>query len=212
MRLTSILATALIFCLACNESKRPEETVDNDTTTVIETETEVIENQPVDPTPSTATEEPIMVSRVGELIEVGGKMVYSSEDYSFLSDPYGFPLDASTIENLLGEKAETKVQEFEGGEDYSAYTYSTITFEDSEISFYSYSGKHSSTIRTPLLPLKNEVMIGMKKEDFLTAMSYDDVNTSEANVFRLFNDYGSMNFSFQADTLYLIHAYYEEGD
>jgi hypothetical protein len=135
-----------------------------------------------------------------------------SNQWAFISDPYDFSLDVSTIKELLGEQAEFKEENFEGGEDYEPYSYYTVTYNESKISFYSYPGKHFSTINTPLLPLKNGIKIGMAKRDFLSAMNFTGDSISHVTLFRLFDDYGSMEFRFRADTLNVISAYYEEGD
>lgn len=209
MKAISILAIGFSCCMACSGSKN--ESAENNDTTTLETDTVLQENTSTVSIVTTTNDSALYVA--GELQEEKGEFVYvSSNQYSFISDPYDFSLSAASIEELLGGEAETKVEEFEGGEDYSAYTYSTITFNDTKISFYDYPGKHFSTITTPLLPLKNGIKIGMKKDDFLQALGFLDSNAPKATVYRLEDDYGSIDFSFRADTLYLIYAYYEEGD
>ncbi len=210
MKLLSTLAIGITCCIACNNSSKTEVTTDKDTT-VVKTDTVALENDPIPVAATTAIYDSTRDD--GELIEEKGETVYvSRKQYSFISDPYDFYLSASTIEGLLGEEAKTKVVEFEAGEDYSAYSYTTITFKDTEISFYDYAGKHFSTITTNLLPLKNGIKIGMKKDAFRSAMGFSDANASNATVYRLVDDYGQMDFSFQADSLYHICAHYEEGD
>ncbi|MES1182095.1 MAG: hypothetical protein ABUL44_04800, partial [Flavobacterium sp.] len=88
----------------------------------------------------------------------------------------------------------------------------TVTSGDTEISFYDFAGKHFSDINTPLLPLKYGIKVGMKKNDFLTAIGFDSVAVADANRYRLTDDYGEMQFYFRADSLYRIYAHYEEGD
>ncbi len=209
MKSISALAIGFSCCLACSGSKN--EVAEDSDTTILEADTTIQENSFMVSSDSTTYDSALYVP--GEIIEEKGEFVYVVlNQYSFISDPYDFSLNTASIEDLLGEEAQTKVEEFEGGEDYSAYTYSTITFNDTEISFYDYPGKHFSNITTPLLPLKNGIKIGMKKEDFLQAMSFVDASATKAIVYRLVDDYGSMDFSFRADTLYLIYAHYEEGD
>jgi hypothetical protein len=209
MKRSFILLTTMACCVACNRPKQTEATAENDST-IIHTDT-VVQESYIETAASVTIAD--SAANVDELITENGKSVYlSSHQFSFISDPYDFSLTTSTIEGLLGEKAETKSQDFEGGEDYGPYSYYTITFEDTEISFYDYSGKHFSNITTPLLPLRNGIKIGMKKPNFQTAMGFTDANASQATVYRLTDDYGEMDFFFRADTLYLIYARYEEGD
>jgi hypothetical protein len=144
--------------------------------------------------------------------EEGERVGILPSDYEFLSDPYDFYLGAESITQMLGPGAKLKTEEFEGGEDYEAYSYSTVTFINSEISFYSYPGKHFSDIYTSSLPLKKGIIIGMMKDEFLKAWNIADENASKATVFRLEDEYGMMKFTFRADTLYNIHANYEQGD
>jgi hypothetical protein len=204
-----LVAIGLTLCIACNERQKTEVTSDQDTTVVLD-DTVV---QEINPTPTASTTSMDSVADDSELLEEKGKFVYvSRNEFSYISDPYDFSLNSTAIEDLLGEEARTKVQEFEAGEDYSAYTYTTIIYRDTEISFYDYSGKHTANITTPQLPLKNGIVIGMKKVDFLNAMGYIGANASKAAVYRLLDDYGQMEFSFRADTLYNVYVHYEEGD
>lgn len=211
MKQVSIIAIGIMIFVACSQQKNPELASGPDTTIVnTSTDSTIQETVPVSTTPTTTYDS---ASDGTELIQEKGELVYiSKNEFSYVSNPYEFYLEAEVIEKLLGDEAETKAQEFEAGEDYSAYTYTTIKYRDTEISFYDYSGKHMATITTALLPLKNGVTIGMKKPDFISAMGYDGVNALKANMFRLLDDYGQMEFSFRADTLYHIYAHYEEGD
>lgn len=204
-----LLIVGFSCCLAC-ETKKNESTT-SDSTVVLSTDTVILDNNQTPGITPTANYEP--TSTEGDyLMDEKGETVYvSPNQYSFISDPYDFSLDASTIENMLGEGAEKEVEEFEGGEDYGPYKYTTITYQTTSIGFYNFDGKHFSTIDTPLLPLKNGIKIGMKKEDFITAMGFD-VNASQATLYRLVDDYGHMDFTFRMDTLSLIYAHYEEGD
>lgn len=218
MERISILAIALSCCIACDGSKN-EATGDKDTL-VMETDTIVQQSYSKETTTSTTAEKEI---------------IYASDNYGFdVSDPYDFSLSAESIEKLLGKEAKTAVEEFEfiredfntdptteklveededkAEEDFDTYTYTTITYKDTEISFYDYPGKHSSHITTPLLPLQNGIKIGMKRENFLQAMKFDDENSLKATVYEFGDDYGYMKISFRADTLYLIEVDYEEGD
>jgi hypothetical protein len=205
MKLALIFVMVFICCIACNGRKKVEVIADKDSA-VIKTDTAVLKNQLLSTTSSSAKDG-------GGLIEENGEIVYVSKNqYSFISAPYDFDLDASTIEGLLGKEAKTKVEEFEAGEDHSAYTYWTITFKDTEINFYDNPGKHFSNITTPLLPLKKGIKTGMKKDDFLNAMLFNDTNALKATVYKLVDDYGNVNFFFRSDVWYLIKVHYEEGD
>jgi hypothetical protein len=208
---SSILLVMAACLLACSGSKTTDATTVEDTISV-NVDTVSHQNITMTDTTSTMLDDSIQ-NDDDEVIQEKGENVYLSQhQFSFISNPYDFSLDASTIENLLGEQAQTKTESFEGGEDYGPYTYTTITLGDNEISFYDYAGKHFSNITTPLLPLKNGIKIGMKKADFQTAMGFNGELTSTVNIFRLVDDYGNMDFSFRGDTLYLIYARYEEGD
>jgi hypothetical protein len=204
MKLVNVFVVATLAAACAPDTK--DQPIANDTTTVV---ADTI-TTPVIPT-ATVAEEPVLLGGV-TTIKGEDTIMEVSNQWSFISDPYDFSLDVATIQSLLGEEARSKEDNYEGGEDYGPYSYYTINYEDSEISFYSYPGKHFSTITTALLPLKRGIKIGMSKSDFLTAMNFAGESTNHVTLFRLFDDYGSMDFRFRADTLNLISASYEEGD
>ncbi|HEY0769080.1 MAG TPA: hypothetical protein VGD31_02010 [Sphingobacteriaceae bacterium] len=195
-----------ILCAACapsanNDSPKNDSTVavnDSVATPVIEAATE--------------EEVPEVVLEGGLTIKDGDTIIYVPNQWAFISDPYDFSLDTYSVRELLGDEVTEKVEEFEGGEDYDPYSFYTLTYGDTKLQFYSYPGKHFSTITTPLLPLKNEIKIGMTRSDFLKAMNFKGDSLSYATLFTRSDDYGYMNFRFRADTLNLIYASWEEGD
>jgi hypothetical protein len=192
----------LLACLACNTSKK-EVVIKSDSTDVVKDSAKAV---------VVTTEEQVVV-RSGELKEEKGEFVYTiANDYSFVSSPYDFDLSATTIESMLGPEAKTSVEEFEGGEDYDAYSITTITFKDSKISFYSFAGKHFADIYTDLLPFRNGIKVGMTKQDFIKAMALEGEDALKATTYEMLDDYGSMKFSFRDDKLYNIYVSYEEGD
>jgi hypothetical protein len=199
---------ALLSCIACTIPKTEVAAVQDSASAKMDTMVQQTNATEVSPPTSSDT-----IETIGELTEEKGETIYVVQNqYSFISDPYDFSLDVATIEALLGEEAKTKVEEFEAGEDYDAYSYFTISWKDTEISFYDYPGKHFSHITSPLLPLKNGIKIGMTKDDFLKTMTFSHENALKTSLYRLTDDYGYMDFKFRADTLSLISAHYEEGD
>ena len=149
----------------------------------------------------------------GQLTNEEGHLVFmSGNQYSFIYSPYDFTLDSASVVTLLGENVVAKVEHVEGGEDYQPYSYFNISQGDTEISFYDYPGKHFCTVTTSRLPLKRGIVIGMKKESFLKAMEFASTNAKRADHYKLYDDYGYMDFKFQADTLAQFSAQYEEGD
>jgi hypothetical protein len=130
----------------------------------------------------------------------------------FISDPFDFELSAETLKNILGPETQVMEEEFEGGEDYSAYTYVTVSCKDNELKFYSYSGKHFADINTSRLALKKGIRIGITKTSFLDKMELNGDDASYANTFKIYDNYGEMEFRFKADTLSHIYVSYEEGD
>ncbi|MGW9684538.1 hypothetical protein [Flagellimonas sp. 2504JD1-5] len=149
-----------------------------------------------------------------ELPATQDKIFYldASKYYDFLYHPYNFELDVDELKKLLGDEVEVKKKEV-AEDDYSdAYTFYTINYQETKLTFYDYEGKHSATITTPLLPMINGIRIGMDHKDFLKAIKLEKKEAPKANTYSIFDEYGSIDFSFRADTLYLIKGYYEEGD
>jgi hypothetical protein len=197
MKLLNILIVATLAA-ACTPGSKDQAIADSTAVVADTIATPVI-------AAATIVEEPITML-AGELTIKGEDTIMDvSNQWSFISDPYDFSLDVATIQGLLGDEAKSKEENYEGGEDYDPYSYYTINYKDSEISFYSYPGKHFST-------MKRGIKIGMSKNEFLTAMNFAGDSASHVTLFRLFDDYGSMDFRFRADTLNLISASYEEGD
>jgi hypothetical protein len=213
MKSSIIAVIGFVFCIACSNQKEKEASSDTivvkkDTTTVTK-DTTIVETQV-----SVATPAPVIVEvehTNSIMVEKGDTIYTSTRQDMFVSDPYDFYLDAHTIEELVGEKVKTEEKEFKGGDDYDAYTYTTVEFGTTSISFYSYPGKHSCRITTPLLPLKDGIKVGMKKEDFLKTFSFDDDKAPTVSIYRLYADYGYMDFTFKEGVLETVYAFYEEG-
>jgi hypothetical protein len=205
MKQTTVFALIIIL-VACTPSGKANENSSVDSFTAV---ADTIST----PVLTAANEEKQVTIITGGLTIKGADTILDVQNqWSFISDPYDFSLDVATIKDLLGEGAVSTEENFEGGEDYGPYSYYTVKDGETEIKFYDYPGKHFSTITTPLLPLKNRIRIGMSKVAFLNAMNFASDSTSHANLFRLSDDYGSMEFRFRADTLNMIYAYWEEGD
>lgn len=127
-----------------------------------------------------------------------------------LPDIFDFSIcnDQTELEERLGRNARFEVREFEGGDDYDAYSLCSFKFEDSEGEEYSYGGMHRAIIQSPLLPLKNGIQIGMSKSDFLKKFGMED---REENEFEMKDDYGSAGFTFLDGILVLVTFHYEYG-
>ncbi len=210
MRSGLLLITAL-FCFCCTSKEKTEaenkpkpvdvaKTTSNDTLSVADSyEHNVTSIRDLDPLPS---------------IEQWSPDEIVLREAPFVWNPFDFALNIDTIVELLGEGAQVKTEEFEGGENeyghYDAFSHHSITDGDTEISFYSY-GNHSATITTSRLPLIHGIKIGMEKLNFLAAMNLPDT-IAHANVFRFDDDYGYVRLTFRADTLDLIEANYEAGE
>jgi hypothetical protein len=134
-----------------------------------------------------------------------------SNQGSYISDPFAFSLNVQELRNILGDSIEVTEQDFEGGEDYPAYSYSTVKWGDNELKFYDYSGKHYASVETPLLLFRNDVKIGMTRSSFIDNMQLP-ADATDVSEYVINDDYGQMSFHFRADTLYWIYVSYEEGD
>ncbi|WP_190810373.1 hypothetical protein [Flagellimonas sp. S3867] len=132
--------------------------------------------------------------------------------YDFLYHPYDFDLEISKLKKILGEEATVSIQMVEANEYDEEYSIHTVSYTETKLVFYDFEGKHSATITTPLLPLINGIKVGMTQEDFIKTIKLEEKEAPKTNVYSIFDDYGAMDFSFRADTLYLIKGYYEEGD
>lgn len=212
----SVFISLVLILSSCNHFVKQEKASTSDSTIVADSTVATM----VMSTPIVEEENAIQPARVQRgIAEDSVEIVFEiPNQWSFISDPYDFELDTETILNLLGEEARLTETKFEAGEDeyggnYDAYSYYTIEGPGAEISFYSYPGNHNATITTPVLPLKNNVSIGMSKTDFINAMSIiSEDSLSTVTKFTLHDDYGYMYLLFRADTLNKIHVYYEEGD
>ena len=105
--------------------------------------------------------------------------------YEFLYHPYDFELDVDEIKKILGEEVQVKIEKLEEDKYDDAYTFYTINYKDSELSFYDYEGKHSATITTPLLPMINGIRIGMTHKNFLKAIKFEEKEAPKANVYSI---------------------------
>lgn len=145
----------------------------------------------------------------------GGEFILTNQ-YSYISSPFGFSLDSASLVEILGEGVEitsvyTEGGEYEEGGSYPGYTYYEATFENNEVKFFDYSGKHWATIYTPLLPLKNDIKVGDTKESFIEKMEITNPNAIKADTFTINDDYGWMSFYFTDGVLTSVSVSYEEG-
>jgi hypothetical protein len=136
-----------------------------------------------------------------------------------VGDPFDFSLDTTTIRDLLGIVTFTTTEYPAGKDDYggeySAFTYYEAFSDKTTLSFYSYSGKHHADIYHPNLIIKNNIFVGITRQEFIDRMSLEGNGPYEAKVFTINDDYGSMSFYFDGDdkdALNRIYVYYEEGD
>lgn len=159
VRYTLVLFILFISCMPNKNSQNQEKTTSNDTVVhKVKTISNNIEEPKTttDPT-NTGTEEQ-------------SDLEYSIEDKGWLYNPFDFPLEAETIKFLLGEEVEIK-EEYVDDEN-GAYTYTTVTYQDTKISFYGFGG-YETQITTPKLSVLDGIKIGMKKTDFIEAMKFD---------------------------------------
>ncbi len=135
--------------------------------------------------------------------------------YNYISDPFEFSLDSATLQEMLGEDAVITSQSFPGGEDelgtYGAYSYYELAATGVKMSFYSYSGKHFADVDTSSVKFRNGVVVGMSKDEFIKAMSLPE-EALEKDLFKIFDDYGQMSFTFVDNKLINVYVSYEEGD
>lgn len=197
----------IVVVISCSSQENKTQAVEDSTVSAIDSIT-----APPVIVATTPPEQTSIVLDGGLTVKDGDTIMYVSNQWAFISDPYDFSLDPDVIKELLGEEAQSKEEQYEAGEDYEAFSYYTVTYKDTELSFYSYPGKHFSSITTPLLQLKNGIRIGMTKQDFLKAMNFTGDSVRYATLFNLSDDYGYMEFRFRADTLNFIYANWEEGD
>jgi hypothetical protein len=143
-----------------------------------------------------------------------GEYVITSEQ-SYIYAPFAFLLDSAAIMEILGEDATIEANYTPSAEDdegrYEAYTFYRVKYGETSMSFYSYSGKHFADIKTPLLPMKYEIVVGMEKGVFLEKMSLSGEEAENADVFTINDDYGSMSFYFSEGKMTRVYVSYEEG-
>jgi hypothetical protein len=146
---------------------------------------------------------------------IGDEYVIKNQD-GYISSPFDFNLDSATVLGLLGEETVIKSRYTPAGEDqvgsYEAYTFYEVEAGDTKMNFYDYGSKHYADIYTPALGLKNNIKVGMSKDDFLVAMSIDDQRAHDLNIFSINDFYGDMSFYFENDVLIRVRVDYEEGD
>jgi hypothetical protein len=201
---------------ACAPAQR--ETASTDTTAVesdtvaiadnAENNSEVIEDADMydaDPGEVSETEDGRLV---GDTYEMFGQSY-------LIQNPFSFSLDSTSLMNLLGEDTEITSQSTPAGEDelgpYDGYTYYTVRSGETELNFYTYSGKHYGDIYTPLLEITYGIKVGMTKEEFLGSFSFPD-EAKKATRYTINDDYGTMSFFFEDEKLVRIYVNYEEGD
>ncbi len=197
VRYTLVLFILFMSCMPKKNSQNQEKTTSNDT---VVHKAKTISNN---------IEEPKTITETNTGTEEQPDLEYSIEDKGWLYDPFDFPLEIEAIKSLLGEEVEIKEEYVD--DEHGAYTYTTVTYQDTEISFYDFGG-YETKITTPKLSVMDGIKIGMKKTDFIEAMKFDPKKTATANIFSLTDIYGNMEFRFQSDTLYRISGYYQEGD
>ncbi|MEW2920613.1 hypothetical protein AB1A65_04035 [Muricauda sp. ANG21] len=192
LRYTLILTMLVLSCNPKKSSKSQEETNKADSSLIVGEEIKENSNAI-----NSGTEEQDIAE-------------YSVDDEKgLLYNPYDFSLELEPIKTLLGVGVE--VNEEYVDDEQGPYLYTTITYKDTEISFYDFGG-HEVKITTPKLTVCEGIKIGMKKADFVKSMKIDPKKMEAASIFSLVDTYGYMGFHFRSDTLYLISGYYKEGD
>jgi hypothetical protein len=144
--------------------------------------------------------------------EEGETVLEISSKKISVSNPYDFKLNPEEIKSRLGSDAVIEAEEIPSTEDYPGYTMYTIRGGNSQIKFGNNVGMHFAEIRTGMLPLKDGIGIGMSKSLFMERMSIESAEAPKASVYKLYDDYGYMNFYFKGDTLSLIRISYNEHD
>jgi len=201
---------AIIIGTACACAPAQKETASNDTTAV-ELDTTFAGDEAVEDTE-------MYDADPGE-VKADGRWngdeyeIFNTEDY--IVHPFNFSLDSATVQELLGEEAVITSRTTPAGEDdmgtYQGYTFYEVKAGETEMSFYSYSGKHYADVYTPKLVFSDGVVVGMTKAKFIETMGLAE-DTSEAKKFTINDDYGQMMFIFDGDRLANIYVSYEEGD
>ena len=191
------------------------ETTSNDTTAVELDTATIADNEPAE------GDEPVEDAEMYDADpgEVNGR--WNGDEYEifntggYITNPFSFTLDSATVQQLLGEEAVITSRSTPAGQDdmgaYDGYTFYEVKAGKTEMSFYSYSGKHYADVYTPKLEFNNGVVVGMTKAKFIEAMGLSQ-DTMEAKKFTINDDYGQMMFIFDGDLLANVYVSYEEGD
>jgi hypothetical protein len=125
-----------------------------------------------------------------------------------VATPYGFDLRIEEIVNYLQQNANAKIKYIMNDELHLGYDmHFQVTAGETELCFWIHDLKHKSTIKTPRLPLINNIRTGMSEVDFRRAMNFPDTigNVDEYVFFDERKD-GSVTLTFQADTLNVIRT------
>jgi len=163
--------------------------------------------------PTTTLSSPDTTLVAEDLISEHGESVLEISSTKLpLSNPYDFKLDAEKIKSLLGPNATMETQKVAVVDDNPGYTMYTINDNNARIKFASDQRSHNAEIQTRALRLKNGITVGMLKESFVKKMSIENSAASKATLFKLYDDYGFMNFYFKSDTLNLIKIEYAKGE
>ena len=191
------------------------ETASHDSTTVTTNSVAISDNEDVE-------DASMYDADPGEVQDTSGEVgVLTGDEYEILhqsglvSDPFDFSLDSAYLQEVLGEDAIITSSITPPGEDeegtYDGYSFYEVSAGKTQMSFYSYSGKHYADIYTPALSVANGVAVGMTKQDFVDKMGLGE-DAIKARKFTINDDYGSMSFFFADDKLTNIYVSYEEGD
>jgi hypothetical protein len=203
MKCHSLVATLLIS-LACSTPKSDDhQNSDGNSDTT----------QPAEASsPRTTLGQPDTVRLADELFMQEGDTALEISTKKFsVGDPFAFKLNAADIKARLGAGTISETEDIDAIDQSPSYTISTITKGKSMIRFSSI-GNHEAEISTSLLPLKNEIKVGMSKSSFIQRMAPENIDARKASLFKLYDDYGYINFYFKADTLNNIVIFYEQGD
>jgi hypothetical protein len=180
-------ALILVLILSACTSTPKQEQVAN-----VDTLAKQIEPQNISTTNTPEVNAPIVS---GEYLVEDTVVVIAIPTLLAIPDIFAFSVNSEkeNLVNLLGKTAKYKEEKFPGGEDFEPYTVSYLTFGETELMEYSYGGMHSAYIDTPLLSLKEDIKVGMEKDEFLQKFKLPSLNE---NVFVIRDEYGSVTFNF----------------
>lgn len=211
-----IVIILIAMCVwACSPSATETTATTDSTTVTIDSTTLVasLDDEPVEEDASMYDADPGDTAPRGQLD--GQKYEIYNQSY-LVSNPFDTGLDSAALMDLLGEEAVITSTITEGGQDemgpYDGYTFYELKYDKTEMSFYSYSGKHNADIYTNKITVANGIAVGMKLEDFIAQMELPE-EARQATSFIINDDYGFMGFYFDHDgNLTSISVHYEEGD